>query len=41
MCVSVFRTPGTLEIPPAITSAICSNSRTRTIATRSTPPATE
>ena len=41
MCVSVLTTPGTLEMPPAMTSAISSNSRTRTMAMRSTWPATE
>jgi hypothetical protein len=41
MCVSVASTPGTLERLPAMTSAIWSNSRTRTIAIRSTSPATE
>jgi hypothetical protein len=41
MCVSVFTTPGTFEIAPAMTAAISSNSRTRTMAIRSTWPATE
>src|SRR3954470_139405 len=41
MWVSVSSTPGTLLIRPAMTSAICSNSRTRTIAIRSTSPAVE
>src|SRR5690348_15825741 len=41
MWVSVFTTPSTLEMPPAMTPAMSSKWRTRTIAIRSTPPATE
>src|SRR5262245_44824991 len=41
MCVSVLTTPATLEMPPAMTSAISSNSRTRTMAMRWTWTATE
>src|SRR3954453_1448148 len=41
MCDSVLTTPGVLEILPAITSAISSKWRTRTMAMRSTLPATE
>ena len=40
MCVSVPSTPLVFEMPPAMTSATWSNSRTRTTAMRSTPPAT-
>jgi len=39
--VVVCRTPGTLDSRPATTSAIRSKSGTRTIAIRSTSPATE
>src|SRR5829696_9636642 len=41
MWVSVSSTPGTLLMLPAMTSATSWNSRTRTIAIRSTWPATE
>src|SRR3954452_10081602 len=41
MWVSVSRTPATLLIRPAMTSATWSNSRTRTMAMRSTSPAVE